>query len=149
THPALIDVVAIALYTGIQDVPDGLDHGIGQRDVEIPTAAVELDVKTRDHHCLRGRDDVRELGVDLHIEKFEVHLQHRIPRLTQVRERLIEDHANHPHLRGRELAPFDLGEIAPVTTEEIVNQDEHQLGIQHAQGRPSQRMDLHQIEAGG
>jgi hypothetical protein len=62
---------------------------------------------------------------------------------------LIQGHAHHPLLGGRELAPFDLGVIAAVPPEEIVHQDEHQLGIHHEQRGAPQRLDLDHIQAGG
>ena len=47
---------------------------------------------------------------------------------------LLQQHVDHAHLGGGELAALDLG-VAAVAAEEVVDDGEHQLRIEHEQRR--------------
>ena len=99
------------------------------------------------HHHLAGADDVGQRRVHLRVDVLEVDVQHRVPGFLQIGKGLIQHHAHDAQLGRGELAALDLG-VAPVTSEEIVHQLEYQLGVEDEQCRATQRLHLHQVEAG-
>src|SRR5690606_19250808 len=146
--PALVLVADVGLETGIEHLANRLDHRVGHGDMEIAAATVQLDVEGRDHHHLAGADDIGQRRVDLRMHVLEVDFQDRLPGFLEIVERLVEHHAHHAQLGGCEFAALDLG-MAAVAAEEVVHQLEHQLGVENEQRSAAQRLDLHQVQAGG
>src|SRR5690606_25422995 len=147
-YPALVMFVDIRLHAGIQHLTQRFDHRVRHGYVHLATAAIQFDMEGRDHHHLAGADDVRQRRVDLGVHILELHILDRLPGFLEIDEGLLQHHAHHAQLGGREFAPLDLG-VAAVATEEVVHQLEHQPGIEDEQRGAPQRLHLHQVEAGG
>src|SRR5690606_20856008 len=121
----------------------------GHGDMQVAAAAFELDVDVRHHHHLGGTHDIRQVRVDLRIHVLELQRHHRRPGLLEVLERVPQDDLDHARLGGREFTALDLRLEAPVSTEEIVHHGKHELRVENEQRRAAQRLDAHQVEAGG
>ena len=89
-----------------------------------------------------------KFGIDLGVEVFDVDVRDRRPGFLHVGEGAAQQHVHHAHLGGREFAALDLG-VAADAAEEVVDDGEHQLRIQHEQRRAAQRVDLDEIEVDG
>src|SRR3989304_4211127 len=146
--PALVAVVAVALDAGVGPFADRFQHRVGQGDVDVTAAAVELDVQAAHHHVLARGHDVGEMRVDLRVNVLEVDVHHRCPRFAQVGEGLLQQQVDHPHFGGREFAALDAGRVAPVAAEEVVDDGEHQGRLEHDQAGTAQRLEADQVQVG-
>src|SRR5690554_6825842 len=147
-HPALINIVDIALHPGIQHIPNGLNHGIGQGKVQFATATVQFDMEGTDHHHFARADNIGHRRIHFRAQVFEFHLQDRMPGFFHVVENLVQNHLDNTGFGGREFTALNLG-VPALPAEEVIHQLEHQLGVQNEQRGATQWAHLAQVETGG
>ena len=115
--------------------------------MQVTTTTIQFNMEGRYHDHFTGTDDVGQRGIHFRVDVLEVDIHHRMPGFLEVNKGLIEHHAHHTQLSGGELTPFDLG-VPAIATKEVVDQLEHQLGVENKQTGAAQRLHLHQVEAG-
>src|SRR5690606_1582017 len=146
-QPALIVLDPIARDTRVQQLTKRLDHRVRHRDMKIPAAAVELDVKARHDHDLGRAHDVCEVRVDLRVDVFDVETRDRRPGFFRVREDVLQQEIDDARLGYGELASLDLRE-APVAAEEIVDDGKDELRIEHDERRTAMRHNSYEMQTG-
>ena len=87
--------------------------------------------RRHDHHFARA-DDVGQRRIHFRMHVFEIDVEYRVPGFLQIDECLVQHHAHHTQLGGREFAALDLC-MAPVTAKEVIHQLEHQFGVEDEQ----------------
>src|SRR5262249_3789427 len=143
--PPLIVLDAVAGHACIEQLAHGFDHRIRHGDVHIAPAPVEFDVEAGHHDDLGRADDVGEVGIDLGVHIFDIEPCDVRPRLLEAGKHVLEQHVNHTGFGRGEFATLDFGEAA-VAAEEVVDDGEHELRIQHDQASTAQRQHLYQVE---
>ncbi len=146
--PAHVGVALVALDTGIQQLADGLQHGVGHGDVEVATAAVQLDVERAHYDHLGGTDDVGHGRVHLGVEVLEAHVHHRRPGILVILKDQLEQHLDDASLGRGELAPLDLGMVTTIAAEEVLHQDEDQTRLHGDERRALEGTKAHHVETG-
>src|SRR3984885_6758751 len=116
--------------------------------MQLTTTTVELDVKAGDDDDFGGRDDVREVRVDLGLQVFDFDGRDVRPGLVQVGEHVTQHHVDDALLGGGELAALDL-RVPAGAAEEVVDYREHQLRIEHDQRGAPEGVDLHEVQVRG
>ncbi len=61
----------------------------------------------------------------------------------------VEQTQDDALLGRREIATFDPGVKASIATEQIVDHQEHQIGVEHEQGSATKRLDMNQFRLVG
>ncbi len=116
--------------------------------MEVAAATIELDVKRADHDHLGRADDVGHRRVHFGVEILEPHIHHRRPGILVILKHQFEQHLDNAPFGRRELAPFNLGVITAIATEEVLHQDEDQSGLHGDECRPLERAEAHHVETG-
>ncbi len=144
--PALVVLDAIAGHAGVERFTQRLDHCVGHGHVHVAAAALELHVEARHDHDFRRAHDVRERGVELRRDVFDIDVRDVRPGFLQVDERVLQHHLDDALFGRGEIAAFDLG-VAAVAAEEIVDDREHQLRLEQDDADAAQRVDANHVEA--
>ena len=137
-----------ALQGICQQVPDRLDHGVGNADIEGAADWAELDMESRVDYHFVGRDNVGQPGVHFSPDIFEIERIHRPPGLAIAVQRQIEQPFDDALFSLGEVPPFHAHVVSTVAAEQVVNNQEHQFWVEHEQGCTAQGFHQHQVDVG-
>jgi hypothetical protein len=95
-----------------------------------------------------GRRDVRELGIHFRAHVLEFDLEHGLPRAFVFFEEHVKQAMDDALFGRREVAPFDPRVKASVPTEHVVDDEKHQIRVEHHEPGTAKRFHLDQVEVG-